>query len=475
MTTATETSYNDFLLKKSQVGGMAGFDPVFMPDCLFPFQQSLIEWATRKGRAAIFADCGLGKTLMQLVWAENVVRKTNGRVLVLTPLAVASQTEREGRKFGIEAGQSRDGKATSRITITNYERLHLFNPHDFVGVVCDESSAIKAMNGKRREEVTEFMRIIRHRLLCTATAAPNDYVELGTSSEALGEMGQRDMITMFFKQETSADYLGWGRTKYRMKGHAEHSFWRWVCSWARACRKPSDLGFDDNGFNLPPMTETEHVVKARTQAPGMLFEMAARDMHEERAERRRTIVERCERAAELVKHNQPAVIWCHLNDEGDLLEKMIPDAVQISGSDDDEKKVETYDGFSSGKVRVLVIKPKIGAWGLNWQHCNHVVTFASHSYEQYYQAVRRCWRFGQARPVNVDIVVTEGEQRVAENLERKAEAASKMFTAMVRYMNQSISVNKSLNLIHQERIPSWLSSTKPSPTATHSITATAVR
>jgi hypothetical protein len=453
---AVSTEYAKFLASKAQIGGMAGFDPLWMPDFLFDFQRHLVDWAIRKGRAAIFADCGLGKTPMQLVWAENVVRKTNKPVLILTPLAVAAQTVREATKFHIEAVQSREGQHGNGIVVTNYERLHHFNPHDFSGVVCDESSAIKAMDGKRRDEVTEFMRTVKYRLLCTATAAPNDYVELGTSSEALGEMGQRDMITMFFKQETSKDYLGWGRTKYRMKGHAETQFWRWVCSWARACRKPSDVGFSDEGFVLPPMKEQEHIVKARTLPEGFLFDMPARDMQEERAERRRTIVERCERAAELVKHKKTAVVWCHLNDEGDLLEKLIPDSVQVSGATSDDEKEAAYDGFLTGTPRVLIIKPKIGAWGLNWQHCAHVVTFASHSYEQYYQAVRRCWRFGQKNTVKVDFVVTEGEQRVSQNLERKSEAASRMFTAMVRHMHEAISVKRDPNLIHKENVPSWL-------------------
>jgi hypothetical protein len=297
---------------------------------------------------------------------------------------------------------------------------------------------------------------MEYRLLCTATASPNDYIELGTSSEALGYMGQRDMITMFFKQETSKDYLGWGRTKYRMKGHAETAFWKWVCSWARACRKPSDLGFSDDRFKLKPMREIEHVVKARTLPDGFLFEVPAGDMFEERAERRRTIGERCEKVAELVKHDRPAVVWCHLNKEGDTLEEIIPDAVQISGDDEDEKKERIYEDFSSGKLRVLIIKPKIGAWGLNWQHCSDVVTFASHSYEQYYQAVRRCWRFGQKKTVTVDFVVTEGEQRVAKNLEAKSKAADRMFTELVKHMNHAIGIDHNLKFNHKEEIPSWL-------------------
>lgn len=448
-------SYAEFIERKSQIGGMAGFDPIWMPDFLFDFQRALVEWAIRKGRAAIFADCGLGKTPMQLVWAENVRRHTNKPVLILTPLAVSGQTVREAEKFGIECKQSRDGRVEGNITVTNYERLHYFNANDFSGAVCDESSAIKSMDGKRRALVTEFMRTIPNRLLCTATAAPNDYVELGTSSEALGYMGQRDMITMFFKQLTKKDYLGWGRTKYILKGHAHKAFWRWVCSWSRACRKPSDLGFSDDGMVLPPLTETTHVVKARTLPPGWLYDVPAQNMQEERAERRRTINERCELVAEIVnKSTLPYVIWCHLNDEGTLLSKLIPESREVSGSSTDDQKESAYLDFSKGNLRVLVIKPKIGAWGLNWQHCANVVTFASHSYEQYYQAVRRCWRFGQTRPVNVDIVISEGEEGVSKNLEEKSDAASRMFSALVENMNESISVKKT-SYKNEIEVPSW--------------------
>jgi hypothetical protein len=451
------TDYRTFLVRKSQSGCGSGFEPVWLPDSLFDFQVSLTEWAIRRGRAGLFEDCGLGKTPQQLVWAENVRRHTNRPVLILTPLAVAAQTVREAVKFGVEAHVSRDGTVAPNITVTNYDRLHHFDQNDFAGVVCDESSCIKAMDGERRAAVTEFLRPIPFRLLCTATAAPNDYVELGTASEALGEMGQRDMITAFFVQETKKDYLGWGRTKYRMKGHAETPFWRWVCSWARACRRPSDLGFSDDRFVLPSLSEVEHVVRTRTLPPGCLFEVPAADMREERAERRRTIQERCEKAAELVNGTgKPAVVWCHLNDEGDLLARSIPDGRQVKGSDAIEQKEETYEAFAAGQLRVLIIKPVIGAWGLNWQHCSHVVTFASHSYEQYYQAVRRCWRFGQVNPVTVDFIVTEGEQRAAENLERKSKAADRMFSNLVAHMNNALGIRRSEKFTEKELVPTWL-------------------
>ena len=458
-------SYEAFLEGKAQAGALHGFEPSWLPDFLFGFQRALVDWATRMGRSAMFADCGLGKTPMQLVWAENVVRETNRSVLILTPLAVAQQTVREGAKFGIEcrssAGLLQPG---AHVVVTNYEKLQHFRPEDFAGVVCDESSAIKAFDGKRRAEVTEFMRTVPYRLLCTATAAPNDYIELGTASEALGEMGQMDMLARWFRNEqnTSDMRKKWRARSgtgggWRFKGHAEQAFWKWVCSWARACRKPSDLGFEDDGFILPALTEREHVVETRTAAPGMLFALPASNMWEEREERRRTLAERCEMAAQLVADTkQPAVVWCHLNAEGERLASLIKDGREVSGASSDDEKEEAYEAFASGQLRVLVIKPKIGAWGLNWQHCAHVVTFASHSYEQYYQAVRRCWRFGQTHPVVVDLVATEGERGVKENLRRKSEAADRMFTELVAHMNDAMRLDRGAKYERAVEVPAWL-------------------
>ena len=333
-------NYLNFIEHKAQSGSMDGFDPVFMPDCLFDFQKSMVEWAARKGKAALFEDCGLGKTPQQLVWAENVVHKTNKPVLVLTPLAVSHQTVQEAHKFDIEAHRSHQGELHSGINITNYERLHYFNPDDFAGVVCDESSILKSFDGARKQEITTFMRKIPYRLLATATAAPNDYIELGTSSEALGELGYTDMLTRFFKNDQNTikpmTYRHHGQNfeklddaaKWRFKGHAEQAFWRWVCSWARAIRKPSDLGFKDDRFILPPLDEQEHMVSASSLAPGMLFALPAVGLKEQREERRRTIEERCAKVAALVSDTgKPALVWCHMNDEGDLLEKSIPDAI----------------------------------------------------------------------------------------------------------------------------------------------------
>jgi len=447
-----------FLDRRTHSGGQHGFAPVWVPDKLFDFQKHLLDWSLRRGRAAVFADCGMGKTAVQLAWAENVVRRTNRPVLVLTPLAVGAQTVREGEKFGVACVRSQDGKfpAGSSVVVANYERLHHFDRGDFAGVVCDESSILKNFDGKTRGAVTEFMRKTPYRLLCTATAAPNDYHELGTSSEALGELGFQDMISKFFKKETQKDHLGWGRTTYRMRGHAAKDFWRWVCSWARAVRKPSDLGFDDGAFVLPELVAREHTVAARSAAAGRLFDVPAATLEEQRDERKRTVGERCEKAAELVSGPAPAVCWCDRNDEGDLLERIVPGAEQVSGSDRDERKEELFAAFAAGQVRVLVTKPTIAGFGLNWQHCNRMTFFPSHSFEQYYQAVRRCWRFGQTRPVSVEVVTTDGAGRVLASLTRKAEQAEEMFAQLVALMNDTLRLSAAGCGKTPVEVPAWL-------------------
>lgn len=475
--------YAEFLARKGQLHNAAGFDPHWMPDWLFEFQKYLVEWALRMGRGAIFADCGLGKTPMQLVWAQNVVQHTNKPVLILTPLAVSYQTEREASKFNIQATRSQDGTHSGGIVITNYERLHYFDPSDFAGVVCDESSILKSFQGKTRQLITRFMSKMNYRLLCTATAAPNDYIELGTSSEALGELSHSEMLRRFFKylddkgqkserkQQQEAEMLIEADPNYfrklayrvaqtigqwRLKHHAVQPFWRWVASWSRACRMPSDLGFDDGPFILPQLNERDHIITPSCPPAGKLFNVPAAGLGEEREERKRTLQERCEFVANRVDHNRPAVVWCHTNAEGDLLEQVIPDAQQIAGRTPDERKIELYESFADSTLRVLVIKPKIGAWGLNWQHCSHVVTFASHSYEQYYQLVRRCYRFGQTRDVQLDVVATEGEIRVLGNMRRKADKADQMFRCLVREMNNASRIVQEDSYHNQTEVPAWL-------------------
>jgi len=455
--------YQEFLDRKDRSMqnqndvAFSGFD---ISKKLYDFQRELTLWSLKKERSAIFADCGLGKTFMQLVWADCIADHTGGKVLIITPLAVSFQTVREGEKFGIEVINRRTGiHQGDRIVVTNYERLHYFDTNDFLGVVCDESSILKNFDGETRKSVTEFMRKTPYRLLCTATAAPNDYMELGTASEALGEMGFVDMLSMFFKkiEKTLSRKDEHRGGVYRFRGHSEKAFWRWICSWARAMRKPSDFGFDDGEFRLPPLNVREHIVSARQKSDGMLFDVPAINLHEQRDELRRTINERCELAADLINtHHHPAVAWCHLNDEGHMLERLIPGSVEVEGSDSDEFKEEAFMGFARGDVRVIVSKPTIAGFGLNWQHCAHQTFFPSHSYEQYYQAVRRCWRFGQKRPVTVDVISTEGQANVLANLKRKSDAAEKMFERLVALMRDELRIERNDEYTRQEEVPAWL-------------------
>ncbi len=452
-------SYAAFLERKSQAADMGGFTPTVMPSWLFDFQASLVEWAVRKGRAALFTDCGSGKSPMQLVWAQNVIERTNKPVLILTPLAVGAQTKREAEKFSIQATRSTGVVPTSaQVVITNYEQLHHFTPSDFAGVVCDESSILKNYDGVTKAAVTEFMRTLPYRLLCTATAAPNDYIELGTSAEALGEMGFTDMLGVFFKNDESSLAPLSHESKWRFKPHAEQPFWRWLCTWARAMRRPSDLGFSDGPFVLPALRETVVTVAASRPMEGFLFVMPARDLQEQRAERRLTIQERCERVAEIaIAESGPFIAWCHLNDEAARLKSMLPNCVEVSGSDSDEAKEEKFDAFTMGQIDQLVTKPKIAAFGLNWQHCRRMSLFPSHSYEQYYQAVRRCWRFGQTDAVDVYLITTEGESDVLGNLQRKSAAADLMFASLVREMSHASTVARPARpVVTNAPLPSWL-------------------
>lgn len=456
--------YEAFLARKAQLANTGGFEPVDLPAHLFDFQHSLVEWAVRQGRGALFADCGMGKTPMELAWADQVHRKTGKPVLLLTPLAVGFQIVTEAEKFGHDAALSRDGKVKAPITVTNYEQLGKFDPAWFGGVVCDESSALKSFQGVTRETVTEFMRRVPYRLLGTATAAPNDWIELGTSSEALGGLGHMDMLSRFFTNKArSATSRGPrhfvnGVNKddaYRLKGHATQAFWQWVATWARAVRRPSDIGFKDGRYVLPELITRETIVDANRPMEGSLFDVPAHGLREEREEARRTLVERCEAAATALEHSRHAVAWCHLNDESSLLAKLIDGAVEVTGSDSPDVKEEKLSAFTRGEIRVLVTKPKIGAWGLNWQHAHHMTYFPSHSYEQWYQAVRRMWRFGQTQPVTVDVITTEGGSNVLGNLQRKARQADEMFSSLVAHMNNARSIDQ-VNYDHKLEIPAWL-------------------
>jgi len=446
-------SYSKFLAAKQHLASPSGFEPVWMPDGIFDFQRHLVEWAVRKGRAALFADCGMGKTIMQLAFAENVVRQTNKPVLLLTPLAVGAQTVKEAAKFGVDAVRCGDGKlpGSAKIIVANYERLHYFNPQDFTGLICDESGILKNHSGATRNEVIAFSKKVPYRLLATATPAPNDVTELGNSVEALGVMRRVDMLTRYFVHD-SADTGNW-----RLKGHAVDPFWSFVAGWARALRHPRDVGFEQGGYDLPRMVMRKHMLESKP-VEGMLFPVLAQTLDEQRAERRQTIRERCAKVAEIASQDTSQFCaWCSLNDESAMLASMIPDAVELSGADSDEEKEEKVMAFASGQIQVMVTKPKICSHGINWQSCHRTSFFPSHSHEQFYQAVRRFWRFGQTNDVQVHIVTTEAEASVLENLQRKEREAAEMFTRIVANMaSHQSQESETYNPQTAITLPSWL-------------------
>src|SRR5579885_763013 len=395
---------------------------------LFEFQRDIVLWALRKGRAAIFCDCGLGKSLMQLEWANKVP----GDGLIFAPLAVAQQTVREAEKFGISAAYSRDGKS-GKITIANYEMIEHFKAAEFQGIVLDESSILKSFDGKFRNQIIDTFSATPFRLACTATPAPNDYMELGNHAEFLGALSRLEMLATFFVHN------GGDTSKWRIKRHAEKDFWKWVCSWAVMMRKPSDLGYQDGDFILPELTFHDVKVEINKPPEGMLFSLPASTLEERRSARSDSVAERAERLAQIVseKPNEPWLIWCNLNSESEAAVEAIPGAVEIRGSDSIEEKERRLLGFINGEIRVLVSKPSICGFGMNFQHCANVVFFGlSDSYEQFYQAVRRCWRFGQKRPVNCYIVTSSLEGAVTANIQRKERDASRMAEEMVSSMHE---------------------------------------
>ncbi len=423
------STYAEFLAAKAVLAPATGLNKVSgLSRHLFPFQRDIVRWALRRGRAAIFADCGLGKTLMQLEWAKHLP----GRTLILTPLAVAQQTVREGEKFGIPCVYARDGADSgAKITVTNYEMLEHFDPSEYAGVVLDESSILKAYDGATRNRIIEAFQLTPFRLACTATPAPNDFMELGNHAEFLDAMSRTEMLAMFFVHD------GGETQQWRLKGHAEGDFWRWVCSWAVSLRKPSDLGYNDAGFDLPPLTYHDVVVPSPA-GEGALFAMQAETLIERLEARRVSVQSRVTECASRVNSTPGSwVIWCHLNAESDALARAIPDAVEVRGSDDPDRKAQVMLDFAAGKIRVLVSKPRISGFGMNWQHCYQMAFVGlTDSYEQFYQAVRRCWRFGQRRPVDAYCISAETEGAVAANLKRKDADADRMASAMVAHMHE---------------------------------------
>lgn len=417
------TSYAEFLNEKRRGAHDAGFAIDGTSAFLYDFQRDIVEFSARKGRSAIFAECGLGKTPMQLEWARLVTEETGGNVLILAPLAVSAQTAREGAKFGIEVTQAREADQAGRITVTNYERLGRFVDMSWAGVVLDESSILKAFDGKTREGLTTWAADIPYRLCATATPSPNDYEELGGHSEFLGVLNRRQMLAEFFVND------GISAAHWRLKGHAQHLYWHWIRTWATALRSPRDMGYEHAGFDLPPLEVDVITVDADAVSEDRLFAVPVATLSERRQARKESLTERVELAAEIVNaYDGPCVVWCDLNIESEALAKAIPDAVEVRGSDDPDTKETRLLAFTNGDARVLVTKPRIGGWGLNWQHCARMVFVGlSDSYESYYQAVRRCWRFGQTRPVEVTIIASNREQAVLENVRRKELQAQEMF------------------------------------------------
>lgn len=437
--------YYEFLKRKQHTSGQFGFDPVWMPDKAFDFQQHIITKLVQKGRMGAFADTGLGKTLIQIAVANNIVRKTNGRVLILTPLAVAFQFLDEAASIEVDDIQhTKDGKHSKKIVICNYERLHHLDPDDFECVMLDESSILKNFQGRTRDQIVAFIKRVRYRYLATATPSPNDFIELGNSSEALGYMGYMDMLTKFFKtNQGSADSnnrnIG---EKFYLKPHAERDFFAWVNQWAIMVKRPSDLGFSDKGYELPELITNRHTVRNEhtwcIDGQESMFAMPAKTLTEVREEQKLTVAERCEKAISLAE-GKTSVYWCNLNDEGDTLASLDKEAVQIKGGMPIDKKEELLVAFAAGEIKRLITKPKMTSMGLNWQHCNHTVYFPTYSYEQYYQSIRRFWRYGQKRPVTCDLVVSEGQSRVTEALEQKTQKAIELYESLVAHANQDFS------------------------------------
>jgi len=454
-------NYEDFIRSKTHSTGSYGFEPEWIPDGAFDFQQAIIQKAVRKGRIGMFADTGLGKTLMQVAIAENIIRHTNKRVLILTPLAVAFQFIDEATRIGVDdIAHSKAGEITKKITVCNYERLHLLNPDDFVCVMLDESSILKNFAGKTRDQIVAFIKRVPYRFLSTATPSPNDFIELGNSSEALGYMGYMDMLTKFFKSnQNSVDSnnrnIG---EKFYLKPHAERDFFAWVNQWSVMVKKPSDLGFKDEGYDLPALYVNRHMVNnSKTwcmDGQDTLFAMPAATMTEVREEQKLTVTERCERAVQLAA-GKTSVYWCNLNDESELLASLDSDAVEIIGGMSIDKKEEILVAFARGEIKRLITKAKMTSMGLNWQHCKHTVFFPTWSYEQYYQAIRRFWRFGQKSEVTCDMVISEGQERVLEALEQKTQKAIELYGNLVAAANQDFShITKEFN--QSVRLPAFM-------------------
>lgn len=445
--------YLEFINNKKHLLGEFGFKPNYLPEVGFDFQNYIIEKAVRKGRIGTFVDTGLGKTLISLSIARNIIQHTNKRVLILTPLAVSFQfmLEAEKRNITDDIEVTKDGKFTKKIVICNYERLHYMDSNDFECVILDESSILKNFDGKIKSQITAFVKKIPYRFLSTATPSPNDFIELGTSSEALGYMGYMDMLGKFFKNnQNSVDSnnrnIG---EKFYLKPHAEKDFFAWVNQWSIMCKMPSDLGFSDEKYILPELITNKHVVKNQSlidvQGQIQMFTPIAKSMTEVRHEQKMTVDKRCQKAVELAS-GKTSVYWVNRNDESSLVKELDNNAVEIRGSQSIDKKEEILKAFADGEITRLITKAKMTGMGLNWQHCNHSVFFPTWSYEQYYQAIRRFWRFGQKNDVTIDMVISDGQTRVLEALEQKTQKAIELHKQLTKNVNSTfVNVKKEFN------------------------------
>jgi len=453
-------NYNDFLESKKHSINNYGIETNFIPESMFDFQKHVTNYAIKKGRGAVFLDTGLGKTIIELTIAKNYIQETNKPVLIICPLAVAFQFIKEADKFGIDDIEySKNGKYTKKIIVCNYERLEHFNSTDFDCVILDESSILKNFEGATKEAVTTFLKKVKYRFLFTATPSPNDFIELGTSSEALGYLGYTDMLTKFFKNNGNSIDIRHAGCEWYLKPHAEKDFWRWISSWSISMRKPSDLGFDDSLHILPELLETETIVKNKTplaiNGQAQMFNFPAQNFFEIKAEVRATIHERCAMAFQKASEHDVSVYWVNLNDEAALISQLDKSAKEVKGKMNIDEKEEILIAFSKGEIKKLITKTSITAFGLNWQHCNHTTYFPTFSYEQYYQAIRRFWRFGQKRNVFVDLILSDGQTRIMQSLIVKKEKAIRMFENITQQTNSDFKIDtKQFN--KQIQLPKFL-------------------
>lgn len=455
--------YNSFLEQKAYIAPPSGLTDIpELNSNLFDYQHDIVTWALKRGKSALFAGTGLGKSLMELAWCDALVKTLGIKCIIFTPLAVAAQMEREAKKFGINAKHV-DSQTDDAIQITNYQKLDHFNLSDFGAVVLDESSILKNQVGHFRTRLIEECKQVPYRLAATATPSPNDYMELGNHAEFCGIMSYTDMLSTFFVHDGSSTQ------NWRLKGHAEAKFWEWMSSWSVMLQSPSDLGYDGSSHVLPKLHQHQHIVDVEYKAnidTGLLFPVQAQTMSERLKARRATIDDRVNFAADMINKSKDTwVVWCNLNDESAMLADRIKDSVEIVGSMSDDKKEKILEDFANGEIRILITKPSICGFGMNWQHCqNTCFVGLNDSFEQIYQAIRRFWRFGQKKEVHAHFIASEIEGAVVANIKRKEKQAQHMADQMIKHMadlcadNVKGAIRDTQSYLPQEKmeLPSWI-------------------